>query len=306
MTAMSGLLLIDKPIGPTSHDIVAGIRRKLGIRRVGHAGTLDPGASGLLVVCVGYATRLLEYMTADEKTYIGKIIFGESTETDDAYGKTIEIKPVSGLTLEKLNKVSEIFTGEIAQTVPKYSAVHINGKRAYELARIGEEFEAPTRQIYIRHFTLSNLQTIGEKAEADFKIVCSKGTYIRSICRDVGLYLNLPAHMGSLRRIESGMLSVENAVEFEKFQDTADPFKFLMNPLQGLTHIPTLPVSSKQIMQLVNGQSIIITESFDEGTYMIVKNNEVAMIVDCMVHHDGRKVKPRKVLLERRSSDGDN
>jgi tRNA pseudouridine55 synthase len=300
VTAESGLILIDKPVGPTSHDIVAGIRRKLGVKRVGHAGTLDPGASGLLVVCVGAATRLLEYMTADEKTYLGKIVFGISTDTDDADGKIKESVSVDSLSQSELNAAIQTFTGKIEQTVPKYSAVHINGKRAYELARAGADFEAPKRKVTIREFQIDNLKVADQKAEADFRVTCSKGTYIRSLCRDVGSFLGLPSHMGSLRRTDSGNLSINQAVDFALFQGSADAREFLMNPLQGLAHMPVLSLPFEQICQLANGQAIFLAETTDLGTYVILVQNQVAMIADCVEREGKRQIKPHKVLLERR------
>lgn len=300
MTSVSGLILIDKPVGPTSHDIVAGIRRKLGVKRVGHAGTLDPGASGLLVVCVGTATRLLEYMTADEKTYVGKIIFGISTDTDDAYGVAKDVVPVSGLTQERLNLAARFFTGKVSQAVPKYSAVHIEGKRAYELARAGKDFEAPIREVSIREIELSHLQYDNETAHADFQVTCSKGTYIRALCRDIGLSLQLPAHMGSLRRTKSGALSIKDAVDFTAFLESTDPFTYLTNPLHGLAHMPVLTLSSMQIQQLANGQAIERAESTDLGTYIVLVQEEVAMVVDCIEREGERRIQPHKVLLERR------
>ncbi len=302
MTGINGLIVIDKPVGPTSHDIVAGIRRKLGVKRVGHAGTLDPGASGVLVACVGTGTRLLEYLAADEKMYTGEIVFGVGTDTDDALGQVVARRPVEKLAQLEIERATQAFTGDILQVVPKYSAVHIDGKRAYQLARSGLDFVPPTKRVHIEYFKMENLRLKNETAKADFTISCSTGTYVRSICRDVGSFLDLPAHMGGLRRFKSGAFTLFDSIPFAKFMAAQNPVSFLRNPLVGLVHMPTLSLEAEQIQRLANGQSIYLHQPISHGTYVVVVDGTVGLIVECVEHQEHQgvcAVRPKKVLLER-------
>lgn len=212
MPALSGFILIDKPAGPTSHDIVDGVRRVLRERRVGHCGTLDPAATGLLVVGVGDALKWQDQMTNAPKTYRGVIRLGMSTETDDVSGKVLTERPAGHLTREQVEAVIKNFTGILEQRVPRFSAVKVDGRRLYERARAGETFDLPTRTIEIFRFEVNHFSQ--EKAEISFEVECSKGTYIRALARDVGEALGVGGCLSSLRRERIGGLSVENAISW--------------------------------------------------------------------------------------------
>lgn len=259
-----GVLLIDKPRGPTSHDVVTKVRRVLKTKRVGHAGTLDPMASGLLFLCVDDATRLLEYMTAKDKTYTGEIVFGIGTDTDDAEGNIIDVKPVSHFDLEQIGSAVGRLTGRIEQEVPRYSAVHIQGKRAYEFARAGQQVDMPSRSVVVESFTVGNLSVNADVARASFTVKCSKGTYIRALCRDLGKILKVPAHMSKLRRIGIGRTSVDDALSLEDLATIASARVLVTDPMRYLSEYAQVDVSLADVNRLVTGQQI------DATTYSIV------------------------------------
>jgi tRNA pseudouridine55 synthase len=202
----SGLLLIDKPAGITSHDVVARLRRVLGVKKVGHAGTLDPMATGLLLVGVGRATRLLRFLDDMPKVYEGSAQLGIETSTLDAQGEVIRESDVM-VAKPELKAAMSAFTGEIDQIPPAYSAVKVGGERLYKSARRGEPVEAPPRRIRVDEFDLVRLDT----PRFDFRVRCSSGTYVRSLVADVGAALGCGAHLTALRRTSIGPFSVDHA-----------------------------------------------------------------------------------------------
>jgi tRNA pseudouridine55 synthase len=204
---LEGALLVNKPPGPTSHDIVDEARRALGIKRIGHAGTLDPAADGLLVLLLGRATRLAEYVNGYEKTYLAKIRLGITTDTDDATGDVIVSKHVPELSREDIKKILALFIGKISQKVPAYSAVKVGGERLYRRARRGAEVKAPTREIEIYSLSLVEFETPSISVE----VKCSSGTYIRALARDVGEALGCGAHVNALTRTEVGPYGLTRA-----------------------------------------------------------------------------------------------
>lgn len=214
---MNGIILIDKPQGWTSHDVVGKLRGILHERRIGHSGTLDPLATGLLVVFVGRATRAVEFAEADRKEYIAGLRLGISTDTQDITGRIIN----EGTDLPdemELRKALERFKGELEQIPPMYSAVKVGGKKLYELARKGESIERKPR-----HITVFGLETAGrEDNDYILNVVCSKGTYIRTLCHDIGTALGCGGCMSSLRRTKSGVFSVEDAYTITEVQGAAD------------------------------------------------------------------------------------
>ncbi|MCL6516210.1 MAG: tRNA pseudouridine(55) synthase TruB [Alicyclobacillus sp.] len=239
----------------TSHDVVATVRKVLGTRRVGHAGTLDPDVTGVLVVCVGEATRLVEYASADEKAYEGVIAFGRSTDTDDAQGRVTAEADASGLDEARVREAASTFQGEMDQTVPLYAAVRVGGRRLYEYARSGEPVEAPTRRITIHRLDVLWFHP-GVLAEAGFRVRCSKGTYVRALCRDWGRRVGVPAHMRALRRIASGPFRAEEAVPLEVWRKSADPASYLLPPVELLRPWPRVCVSEDEADRLANGQML--------------------------------------------------
>ncbi len=210
MTA-SGLVIVDKPGGWTSHDVVAAIRRLAGTKRVGHAGTLDPMATGVLVVGVDRATRLLGHLTLTEKQYAAAIRLGQVTDTDDADGAVTGSRSAAGLTREQLLSAAARFTGDIEQVPPAVSAIKVNGQRAYRLARQGKTAELAARSVTVRQLTVRDIRADGELLDLDVDVTCSSGTYIRAIARDLGAALGVGGHLTALRRIRVGPYDVTAA-----------------------------------------------------------------------------------------------
>ena len=207
-TPLDGAILIDKPAGPTSHDVVDIIRRKFGIKKVGHCGTLDPNATGLLIIVLGRGTKLSEKLMSSDKVYEGAIKFGETTDSYDADGKMIESKPVPPLTLEQLNEAAAAFVGDQMQVPPMVSAIKKDGVPLYKLARKGIEVEREPRLIHIFNFRFSDYhEPVGQ-----FRIACTKGTYIRSIAHELGQKIGCGAYLAALRRTASGKFDVANAM----------------------------------------------------------------------------------------------
>ncbi len=206
-SALDGALLIDKPSGVTSHDVVAAIRRKFGIKKVGHCGTLDPNATGLLIIVLGRATKLSERLMSDDKVYEGTIKFGESTDSYDADGEITASLPVMPMTLEQLNEEAATFIGDQMQVPPMVSAIKKGGVPLYKLARKGVEVEREPRLIHIYNFRFTSyVEPLGT-----FKLACTKGTYVRSVAHDLGQKLGCGAHLATLRRSVSGKFDVTDA-----------------------------------------------------------------------------------------------
>ncbi len=211
MTAASGLIIVDKPAGPTSHDVVARIRRLAGTRRVGHAGTLDPMATGVLVVGVEKATRLLGHLALTEKDYAATIRLGQATDSGDADGEIISSWPATGVSAESLTAALAALTGEIQQVPPGISAIKIAGKRAYQLTREGKPPQLAARTVTIRALSLRAVRPLGDLLDADIEVTCSSGTYIRAIARDLGAALGTGGHLTALRRTRVGPYTVAMA-----------------------------------------------------------------------------------------------
>lgn len=208
----SGIVLIDKAQGWTSHDVVARCRRVFNMKRIGHTGTLDPMATGLMVVCLGQATRLVEYMTAHDKRYEGRIVLGERTTTDDAEGDVVERLPVPELNDADLSRIESAFTGDILQRPPAFSAVSVGGRRAYAVARAGGTLELAERPVTVHSVRLA----LCGANQLDLQVHCGPGTYIRSIARDIGTLLGCGAHLSQLRRLSVGRFDVRDAVTLEQ------------------------------------------------------------------------------------------
>ena len=219
MTASSGLVIVDKPGGMTSHDVVARIRRLAGTRRVGHAGTLDPMATGVLVVGVEKATRLLGYLSLTEKEYVATIRLGQSTTTDDAEGEPSGGAPASGVSADALRTEIARLTGEICQVPPGVSAIKVGGQRAYKLTRAGAAPELAARPVTVYEFTVTALRPLGDFLDIDATIRCSSGTYIRALARDLGAALGTGGHLTSLRRTAVGPYRLDQAHTLEDLSE---------------------------------------------------------------------------------------
>ena len=209
---LDGALLVDKPAGPTSHDVVAAIRHAFNIKKVGHAGTLDPQATGLLVLLLGKATKLSDKLLAADKVYTGTIKFGETTDSYDADGQLVSSLPVPPLTLAELNATAVMFVGDQMQTPPMVSAVKKDGVPLYKLARKGIEVERKPRLIHIYNFRFTDYH----EPFGQFRIACTKGTYVRSLAHELGQKIGCGAHLATLRRITIGHYDVADAIPFEE------------------------------------------------------------------------------------------
>lgn len=207
-----GALLIDKPVGPTSHDIVEAIRRHFRINKVGHCGTLDPNATGLLILLLGRATKLSEKLMSSDKVYEGTMKLGETTHSYDAMGDLVASLPVPPTTLYQLNELANAFVGDHMQVPPMVSAIKKDGVPLYKLARKGIEVERKPRLVHIYNFRFSDYsEPIGY-----FRVACTKGTYVRTLVHDLGQKLGCGAHLANLRRLVSGTFDVANAIQFEE------------------------------------------------------------------------------------------
>ena len=222
MTARSGLVIVDKPAGWTSHDVVARIRRLAGTRRVGHAGTLDPMATGVLVVGVEKATRLLGHLTLTDKEYSATIRLGQATDTDDADGQVISATPVGGVSAETLTAAVTALTGEIQQVPPGISAIKVAGKRAYRLTRDGAPPQLAARTVTVRALVVRAVRPVGESLDVNVEVTCSSGTYIRAIARDLGDALGVGGHLTMLRRTRVGPYDLTAARSLDKLASGLD------------------------------------------------------------------------------------
>lgn len=211
---MDGIILINKPAGMTSHDVVNKLRKILKTKKVGHCGTLDPDATGVLVVCINKATKVLQFLTSENKEYIATLCLGTSTDTYDASGTVLKQKEYQPLNNDKIIEIISTFLGEQVQKPPMYSAIKVNGKKLYEYARAGESVEIPTRTVTINYLDVLEIKDNLIK----FKVGCSKGTYIRSLCFDIALALGYPGHMKNLVRTKSGNFALEKCYTLEQIE----------------------------------------------------------------------------------------
>ena len=246
----SGLVIVDKPGGMTSHDVVARVRRLAGTRKVGHAGTLDPMATGVLVVGVEKATRLLGYLTLTEKEYAATIRLGQSTSTDDAEGEITGTAPAGDVSAETLHKAVAELIGEIQQVPPAVSAIKVGGQRAYKLTRAGAAPELAARPVTVYEFTVSEVRREGDFLEVDATVRCSSGTYIRALARDLGAALGTGGHLTRLRRTRVGGYRVEDARTLEQL---ADRFEVLPLAQAAAAAFPRRNLSADEARRLANG-----------------------------------------------------
>ncbi|MCS1351273.1 tRNA pseudouridine(55) synthase TruB [Mechercharimyces sp. CAU 1602] len=261
-----GVIPVIKPSGMTSHDVVAVVRRLAGQKRVGHTGTLDPDVVGILPICLGQATRIVEYIQDLPKRYRGTLVIGKATDTQDASGEVIAEQKVPPLAAAQIEELFHHFTGEIEQIPPMYSAVKVNGKRLYELARAGEEVERKPRKATIYELTMHGLEQGSEQCIIHFDVLCSRGTYVRTLCVDMGAHLGYPAHMSHLERVESGPLRIEDGITLAQLEEVAVAGEWadvLLSPDQLLGHFPSLIVAEADQMDVLNGLSLFSDDPMD-------------------------------------------
>jgi tRNA pseudouridine55 synthase len=214
-----GLVVVDKPAGMTSHDVVARVRRLAGTRKVGHAGTLDPMATGVLLVGVGQATRLLGHLMLTEKAYVATVRLGAGTTTDDAEGETVTTASVEHLTEDDVRAAAGGFVGQLEQRPSSVSAIKVDGRRAYERVRAGEDVELPARTVTVHELVVTDVRHEGDVVDVDVAVRCSSGTYVRAIARDLGETLGTGGHLTALRRTAVGPFTLDDARTLDTLQD---------------------------------------------------------------------------------------
>lgn len=257
---MNGIVIVDKPQGWTSQDVTARLRRVYATRRIGHGGTLDPMATGVLPVFVGRATRGVEFFEHAEKTYETVLLLGRTTDTQDVTGATLAEKAVH-LSPADIERVLPRFRGDILQVPPMYSALKVNGKKLYELARKGQEVERQPRPITV--FELTNLGFDG--ARLSLRVKCSKGTYIRTLCQDIGDALGCGGCMEALRRVRAGEYGIEDAVPLEKLLESETPEQYLRGLDTMFAHCPAVTLTPNQEKRCRNGNPF--SSPLPQGTY---------------------------------------
>jgi tRNA pseudouridine55 synthase len=294
---LSGILNVDKPLGWTSHDVVDLVRRLTGIRQVGHAGTLDPLATGVLLVCVGSATRLSDYLMHARKCYLARIALGSTTTTDDREGEVVERRPTSTVTRQGVVDVLSAFVGTIEQVPPAFSAIKVGGESAYRQARRGAKPELASRTVRVDGLALTEL-------DGDMLTVlvwCGAGTYIRSLARDIGAALGCGAHLAGLRRLSSGAYSLESALSVDALRDLAADGKLqdVLAPAdRAVAGWPVLVVEEPTISELVHG-GIITTPGAGSSGHSSVRVMSVDGRLLALAEYDPRRRgwQPRKVLI---------
>lgn len=293
-----GLLLVDKPAGVSSHDVVAAARRALGEKRIGHAGTLDPFATGLLVLLVGRATRLLPHIPDEPKLYEARVTFGAETDTEDLLGAVVREapRPERSVLLESLQQ----FQGQILQTPPAYSAKRVDGKRAYELARAGEVVELKPVAIRVHRIDVTDLalDADGRVAEATMRVVCGGGTYVRSLARDWARAASSAAHLIALRRLATGPFRVEDAVTLEDLRERRAVLRPALDALPGF---PVQRLSDEELAKIVRG--IDVPAAVPGAWGALVRGDRDALVALCERRGDageegGERWQPRVVMRE--------
>ena len=276
--AISGVLVIDKPVGLTSHEVVQVVRRGTNIRRAGHTGTLDPRASGVLVILVGPAVRLSEYISASDKRYQAVIRMGAATDTYDADGRITNTSPVE-VTEEEFESTLKTFIGEIEQVPPPYSAVKVAGRKAYEMAREGEEVDLEPRMINV--YNLELLEWAPPEVVID--IYCSSGTYVRSLAHDLGEKLGCGAHLVGLRRTRSGRFTLRDAIPLRKLREafeTGTWYQYLIPAAEALSDWPAVELSAQQVEDIKHGHRVPAENSSTAWARGISEQGELVALME--------------------------
>jgi tRNA pseudouridine55 synthase len=281
--AISGVLVVDKPVGLTSHDVVQIVRKGTNIRRAGHTGTLDPRASGVLVILVGPAVRLSEYVSASDKRYQAVLRLGATTDTYDADGRILSTASVDQLTETQFQDALETFVGEIEQVPPPYSAVKIKGRKAYEMAREGEEVDLAPRRIKV--YSLELLEWAPPEAVID--VYCSSGTYVRSLAHDLGEKLGVGAHLIGLRRTKSGRFTLRDAVPLRRLRDSFEEgnwYQFLIPAAEALSDWPAIELDQDQVDAIRHGHRIPAEEGDPQMVRGVSEQGELVALLEYVSH----------------------
>jgi len=290
-SGVQGILIVDKPEGLTSHDVVQKVRRAYSLRQVGHAGTLDPIASGVLVLLVGSATRIAQYLQEDDKEYHLVLKLGLETDTQDITGQTMNEGDPSGVTESDLNAAIDRYRGTFSQIPPSFSAVKRAGQPLYKLARQGVRIQADPREVTVYSIEVSevNLPYVA------MKVVCSKGTYMRTLCHDIGRDLGVGGCMESLIRVRSGQFPLEEAIDLERVINDPSPEQWLRQAADGLGFPVTEP-GDEDLMRLVSGTRIRCDDCSREGFVSVTRRGRLIALAEALKTEETVMLSPRRVL----------
>lgn len=291
---VSGVLVVDKPAGMTSHDVVARVRRALGIRRVGHTGTLDPAATGVLVCAVGRATRLVQFMQQGPKAYAATMVLGRETDSQDADGEVVAETDASHLTEEDVCRALKQFVGDIQQVPPMVSAVKVGGQRLHERARRGEVVERQPRSITVHDLVLDEFVP-GSLARASFLVTCSPGTYVRTLAHDVGQWLGVGASLTALHRLATGGFGLDDALPLDQVMALGEQHTLrerLVPVARALRLLPAVDVDDEVRDDLVHGRPMAAVG--EDGSYAV--HDGAGRLVGVYEDRDGR-ARPEVVML---------
>lgn len=302
---LTGFINLLKPPGFTSHDVVQALRRLLNEKRIGHGGTLDPLACGVLPIAIGKATRLLEYIQSEGKTYRVEFLLGLRTDTQDISGRVLSSRDCSHISYEELQKAANLFTGEIQQTPPMFSAVHYKGRRLYELARQGVEVERPSRTVTIHKFKIIKWWRESPYIRVLADVSCSKGTYIRTLGDDWGNYLGCGATMTLLIRSKSGVFEVGDSWTLEeiKYCIEKEKWNFILPLTTGISFMPRVIVTKEKITSIINGVPISLIgceelSKLELGDLVRIENSQGKLLAVGIVENKNNELclKPKKVF----------
>lgn len=291
--SLDRVLPVDKPVGPTSHDVVARVRRALRTRQVGHTGTLDPFASGLLLLCIGRATRIARFLSGMDKQYTTTVKLGEFTDTDDRTGAVVSSHDTGGVSCDDVERALSAFRGDIVQTPPSYSARKVGGRRAYAMARRGDPVSLDPIRVRIDRLVMTRC----EMPFIDLDIACSSGTYIRAIGRDLGAALGTGAHLTALRRTAVGPHDVADAIALDELEeDPAAARAVMITMIDALASMPRIDIDESDVAHIAHGRSIPLpttTSLQPDGEVALATNGDLVAIAE--VRED--RVHPRKVFV---------
>ncbi|MFO7320785.1 MAG: tRNA pseudouridine(55) synthase TruB [Chloroflexota bacterium] len=284
-----GFLNIDKPVGMTSHDVVGHARRVFRMKKIGHAGTLDPLASGVLVLCVGGATRLSDYVMHSTKRYRAHVRLGAVTDTYDAEGEVTPVADPGGITTEAIERALDAFRGEIDQLPPMYSAIKQGGRKLYELARAGQTVERQPRRVTIHALDLCEWTP----PDLTLDVTCSAGTYIRSLAHDLGQSLGVGGYLTALVRTASGSFRLEDSISLSALSEAGEPEQFLIPPRQALADWPSLELTDEAVDRVRHGRAISGVAA--DGTIAFAYGPNGGLVA--VLRAEGGMWKPQKVFL---------
>jgi tRNA pseudouridine55 synthase len=291
----SGVLVVDKPAGATSFDVVALLRRRLGVRRVGHAGTLDPAAIGVLPLLIGEATKLVPYLADEDKEYVATIRFGVTTDTQDLTGHVLATAPVPALTHERLTTATRPFVGRIRQVPPMFSALHHQGRRLYELAREGVEVPRAPRDVVVHDIVVEEVTD----ATVTLRVVCGRGTYVRTLAADLGAALGCGGAVERLVRTRVGAFRRDRALPAAEIAAAAPETLWArtLPPEAALGHLGALHLTDAAATAFVHGQAIDLGRAIDApGGFLRIHDEAGLMLGIGELIGDGRRLKPSRIL----------